>query len=292
MRPLQPMAEIPQVLEGLSEVAGEYDALICDVWGVLHDGRSAHIDAIDALRRFRNARGPVVLLSNAPRPVAVLEKQFAHFGVPADCYDAIVTSGVATRAALAERAKGSELPIWHIGPERDRGVFEGLPITCVGLEEAEVVLCTGLFDDDTESPEDYREQLEAAKARGLVLLCANPDIVVQRGGKLIWCAGAVAREYEQLGGRAIYYGKPHSPIYRMTLAAAQRAVGQRVSRPLAAGDGLETDIAGANRAGIDALFIADGIHGEHTPEFAADKLQLFFAAYGVSARAVMRKLVW
>jgi HAD superfamily hydrolase (TIGR01459 family) len=286
------MPSPPLILNGLSAVAGDYDALICDVWGVLHDGKSARPDAVGALRRFRAQRGPVILLSNAPRPVSVLEEQFVKFGVPADCYDAIVTSGVATREALAARVHGEPLNIFHIGPERDRGVFKGLPIECVDLQHASVVLCTGLFDDDFETPDDYRSRLADMKARSLTLLCANPDIVVQRGGKLIFCAGAIARAYEQIGGTCIYYGKPHPAIYHTTLDAARKAAGRDVKRPLAVGDGLETDIAGANRAGLDAVFVADGIHGEQIPALTPQALQRLFADHHVTARAAMRALVW
>lgn len=286
------MTNLPQILTGLSEIAGNYDALVCDVWGVLHNGHTAHAGAIDALRRFRSVYGPVVLLSNAPRPVSVLEQQFAHFGVPTDCYDAIVTSGVATREALAARVEDGPLRIFHIGPERDRGVFEGLAIECVSLEQAAIVLCTGLLDDDTETPADYRDCLAAMRARGLTLLCANPDIVVQRGGKLVYCAGAIARAYDAMGGRSLYYGKPHAPIYDTTLAAAREAAGHAVSRPLAVGDGIETDIAGANGVGLDAVFIADGIHGEQIPALTPEAMQQFFEAHRVAARAVLRTLVW
>jgi HAD superfamily hydrolase (TIGR01459 family) len=286
------MANPPQILNGLHEIAGDYDALICDVWGVLHDGNHARSAACDALKRFRGAHGPVVLLSNAPRPVSVLEEQFMRFGVPLDCYDAIVTSGVAAREDLALRADGRRLPILHIGPERDRGIFEGLPIDCVDAERAEVVLCTGPYNDDTETPDDYRESLTDLKRRGLILLCANPDIVVQRGGRLIYCAGAIARLYEEIGGKVVYYGKPHAAIYEPTLAAARKAVARAIGRPLAVGDGLETDIGGANGVGIDALFIADGIHGEQIPVLTPYAMAVFFEKNRVHARAAMRTLVW
>ncbi|MGD0142416.1 MAG: TIGR01459 family HAD-type hydrolase [Rhizomicrobium sp.] len=286
------MVALPLLIGGLGEIAPRYDALICDVWGVLHDGHHAHAGAIEALRRFRGTYGPVVLLSNAPRPVAVLEEQFARFGVPADCYDAIVTSGVATRDALAVRANNRRLAILHIGPERDRGVFEGLPIDCVDAPQASVILCTGLYDDDSETPADYSEMLEELKRRGLTLLCANPDIVVQRGGKLVYCAGAIARAYEKMGGPVVYYGKPYKPIYTTTLTAAREAAKRDIARPLAIGDGLETDIKGANVAGLDALFVADGIHGEDISKFSAEALAALFAKSGVTAQAAMRALVW
>jgi HAD superfamily hydrolase (TIGR01459 family) len=286
------MTNLPHILSGLSDIADEYDALICDVWGVLHDGNSSHPGAVDALKRFRTRHGPVVLLSNAPRPVSVLEAQFAQIGVPADCYDAIVTSGVVTRAALAVRSHGEMLRILHIGPERDRGVFEGLPIACVGLEQASVVLCTGPYNDDVETPDDYRDLLADMKARELTLLCANPDIVVQRGGRLVYCAGAIARAYDEMGGETIYYGKPYPPIYATTLAAARKAAGRELKRPLAAGDGLETDMTGANRLGLDALFIADGVHGEQIPALTPGAMKHFFDDHHVTVRAVLRTLVW
>jgi HAD superfamily hydrolase (TIGR01459 family) len=286
------MTNFPRILTGLSEIAGDYDALICDVWGVVHDGHSPRIAAVDALRRFRETRGPVVLLSNAPRPVVDVETQFVRLGVALDCYDAIVTSGEAARKDLAVRAREKMLPILHIGPERDRGIFEGLAIECVDAGRAAVVLCTGLTDDDAESPADYRELLKTLRKRNLTFLCANPDIVVQRGGRLVYCAGALARAYEMIGGMCIYYGKPFAPVYGTALAALKQAAGHDVARPLAVGDGIVTDIAGANGMGIDAVFIADGVHGEEIAELAPEAMKDFFDAHRVAARAAMRGLVW
>jgi HAD superfamily hydrolase (TIGR01459 family) len=282
----------PRILTSLSEIASEYDALICDAWGVLHNGQEPRLEAAQALSHFRRAHGPVVLLSNAPRPVADIEAQFTRIGVPLDCYDAIVTSGVATRDELARRASGKKLAMLHIGPERDRGVFEGLNIECVEVAQSELVLCTGLWDDDTETPDNYAELLANLRARDLTMLCANPDIVVQRGGALIYCAGAIAKAYEELGGDVVYYGKPHRPIYDMTLATAQRIAGRAIERPLAIGDGMDTDIKGANRAGIDALFIADGVHAAQMGKLTAEGAAQLFAVPGVHAVAAMHKLVW
>lgn len=282
----------PSIVPGLSAIAPEYDALVCDVWGVLHNGRQARAPAVDALQRFRKTRGPVVLLSNAPRPASAVVQQFAHFGIPSDCYDAIVTSGGAAHEDLKRRAEGGRLAILHIGPERDRGVFEGLPVDCVDAAHASVVLCTGLYDDDHETPDDYRETLADLLRHGLTLLCANPDIVVQRGTTLLYCAGAIARVYEDMGGKVVYYGKPHLPVYEMSLARAREAAGHEIARPLAIGDGLNTDIRGANRAGMDALFIADGVHGEELGAVTPENLARLFAKAGVSARAAMQALVW
>ncbi len=280
------------IIPGLSAIAPDYDALICDVWGVLHNGRAARAPAVDALQRFRKTRGPVVLLSNAPRPVSAVIEQFARFGVPPDCYDAIVTSGAAAHEDLKRRVAGERLALLHIGPERDRGVFEGLPIDCVDAARAKVVLCTGLYDDDHETPDDYRETLASLLQRGLTMLCANPDIVVQRGTTLVYCAGAIARVYEEMGGQVVYYGKPHLPVYEMSLARARAAAARDISRALAIGDGLGTDIRGANRAGMDALFIADGVHGEELGALTPENLARIFAKAGVWARAAMQALVW
>jgi len=275
---------LPQLLTGLSEIAHDYDALVCDVWGVLHNGSVAMPDACAALKRFRETQGRVVLLSNAPRPKRDVEAMFARLGVALDCYDEIVTSGIATRADLERRRPRR---MFHLGPERDRGIFEGLDIELTGIADAEIVLNSGLFDDDVETPEDYRDRLAQMKARGLLMLCANPDWVVQRGGRLIHCAGALADAYEKLGGAVVYYGKPMPAIYDFVRAAAPRA-----RRMLAIGDGLHTDIKGANAVGLDALFIADGIHGEEVAEMTQGYMAALFAKAGVTARAAMRSLLW
>jgi HAD superfamily hydrolase (TIGR01459 family) len=283
---------LPAILGGLGEVADDYDAVLCDVWGVVHDGRIAHGPAIEALQRFRARRGPVILLSNAPRPAADVEEQFARLRIPPDSYDSILTSGMLAREDLRRRAIGKPLQMLHIGPERDSGIFAGLPIRCVTADEAEIVLCTGLVNDDAETPEDYRAMLSSLKDRGLTLLCANPDIVVQRGGKLVWCAGALARLYTELGGNSVYYGKPHPPIYAEALTIVRAAAKCTRPRVLVLGDGLETDIRGANLAGIDAVFIADGIHGEDVREMTVPAIAALCGQAGVTARAAMRKLVW
>ncbi len=278
---------LPQILTGLSEIASDYDGLICDVWGVLHNGHAAHAGAVEALHRFRAAHGTVILLSNAPRPARDVEEMFRRFGVPLDCYDAIVTSGIATRADLAARCERGRLRMFHLGPARDSGIFEGLDIALSDIAGAEIVLNSGLFDDDSETPHDYADRLAQMKARGLLMLCANPDWVVQRGGKLIYCAGALADAYEKLGGAVIYYGKPMAPIYDLVRAGAGG-----VRRFLAIGDGLHTDVKGANGVGIDALFIADGIHGEDIAAVTPDAIGTLFAKAGVHARAAMGALVW
>jgi len=293
-----------RLLNGLSDIAGQYDALICDVWGVVHDGHHAHAPACDALRRFRQEHGPVVLLTNAPRVPAAVREQFAGIGVPEDCYDSIVSSGGAARAELARRARASaqlgaavarkeSLRLYYIGTDRDVSIFEGLDVTLTGLEEAEAVLCTGLRDDDSEAPADYGPELARIAARGLPMLCANPDLVVHRGVRLYWCAGALARDYAALGGPVIYYGKPHGPVYDMARAeVAALRKGVLAKRPLAIGDGMPTDIKGANAQGLDALFIADGIHGEEIEPYTEAHLTALLAKNGLVATAALRSLKW
>jgi HAD superfamily hydrolase (TIGR01459 family) len=280
----------PPILSGLSEIAAHYDAVLCDVWGVLHNGRDAFLPAADAMRRFRAERGPVILLSNAPRLSEGVETQFDRVGLPRDFYDGIVTSGLAARAELLRRTQGGRtLPLFYLGPPRDNPLFQGLNIRLVRAEVAEVVLCTGFYDDETETPDDYRRLLEGFKARGLPFLCANPDLIVQRGDKLIYCAGAIARLYESMGGETVYYGKPYPAVFEAALAEARAHGG--ANRPLVIGDGIETDILGANRLKLDALFIAGGIHGRQI-EGHPEALAQLFGKSGVSARAAMTALVW
>jgi HAD superfamily hydrolase (TIGR01459 family) len=281
------MNAAPQLLTGFRDIAPDYDGLICDIWGVLHNGATAFAAACDALKHFRAEHGRVVLLTNAPRPAKDLEEQLRRFGVPPDCFDAIVTSGAAARDDLSRRAVNGRLAMLHLGPERDRNIFAGLDLDVSDIAHAQIVLCTGLYNDDTETPDDYRAMLKDMQARGLVMLCANPDLVVQRGGKLVFCAGALAQAYEKIGGSVVYYGKPHRPIYDAVLSELSDA-----RRLLAIGDGLNTDIKGANAMGIDALFIADGIHGEDVAEFTARHMAELFSEAGVHARAAMRALVW
>lgn len=281
------MIASPRLISGLSAIAADYDALICDVWGVLHDGVRAYPAAVEALTRFRQSRGPVVLLSNAPRPSDGVATILRQMGVPDDAYDAIVTSGGAAREDLIARAHGASLRLMHIGPDRDEPLFEGLDVSLVGPDEADVVLCTGLFDDDVETPDDYADTLAKLKARDLTMICANPDIMVPRGGVLIHCAGGIARAYQKIGGNVVYYGKPHPAIYATALAAAAGP-----ARVLIAGDALETDMAGANAMGLDALFVAHGLHKDALPDLTDEGLAALFAEHGLGARAAVDVLKW
>ena len=249
----------PRIPIGLGAVSEPYDATLCDIWGVIHNGRDSFADACAALQRFQRERGPVVLISNSPRPSPDVIAQMQALGVPDDAWSALVTSGDVTRTLLAARAPG---PAWAIGPARDASLYEGLGLHFTGPEAAAFISCTGPVDDDVETPEDYREALSIAARRNLPMICANPDRMVQRGDKLIYCGGALADLYETLGGAVVMAGKPHAPIYDAALMAAERLAGRAIprGRVLCIGDGLSTDILGANRQGLDVLFIAGGVH--------------------------------
>ena len=245
----------PRIIDGLSEIASGYDALLCDAWGVIHDGRQLLGDAAGALTAWRRERGPVVVITNAPRLSDVIPGQLDRLGLPREAYDAVVTSGDATRAAVEAR---SSLPFFRLGPAKDDGLFDALETDFVPIEAAGAILCTGLMDDLSETPDDYEPMLRGAAARGLPMVCANPDRVVRFGDRLMYCAGALADLYEEMGGEVIMAGKPHAPIYELALEAA-RAAGSDAARPLAIGDSVRTDLTGAARAGIDAVFVAGGV---------------------------------
>jgi HAD superfamily hydrolase (TIGR01459 family) len=250
-----------QILDRIDDIAPRYDAVFCDLWGVVHNGRTPYASAVAALQRLRASGKAVILITNVPKPRWSIPPQLDRMGVPRDAWDVIVTSGDAIRAELAARAPG---PMFKIGPgDYDKPRWEGLGLDEAPLEHARFIGISGLNRDD-ETPADYTDILREAKARDLELLCANPDIVVQFGDKLIWCAGAVARDYEAMGGRVVMAGKPYPPIYDLAFkelaAIAQRPIVK--TRILAIGDGLPTDIAGANAQGLDCVFIASGMHGE------------------------------
>jgi HAD superfamily hydrolase (TIGR01459 family) len=248
------------LVEGLSRLAPRYDLILCDVWGVLHNGLVAFAPASEALTRFRAGGGFVVLVSNAPRPGAGVAVQLDRVGVPRTAFDAIVTSGDLTRAAVIERAGQA---VHYLGPRRDLSIFSGLDVAFSEAEAADYVVCTGFRDDETETVEDYRGSLERMRARNLLMICANPDLVVERGDRLIPCAGALAMAYEEIGGRVFYAGKPHRPVYDAAVAMGATLRGGEpmpLQRVLAIGDALRTDIAGAAAFGIDSLLVARGIH--------------------------------
>lgn len=274
-------------------IAENYDVALCDVWGVLHNGLTAHEGAVDALRRFRARGGTVVLVSNAPRPSGWVAVSLDEKTVPRDAWDAIVTSGDVARHMMAERELWSA---YHIGPARDLPLLGDERISRVGIDAAPIVAVTGLFDEDTEKPEDYDERLAELKARGLAMICANPDVVVMVGERQLWCAGAIADRYAAIGGETHYAGKPYPAIYEaaLGLAGAIRGRDTPLERVIAIGDAVRTDLAGATAAGIDCVFIADGIHGDELGRASPDpeKLAALFKTHGYQPVAVMPRLVW
>jgi HAD superfamily hydrolase (TIGR01459 family) len=257
-----------QIIQNLADIAADYDAVFCDLWGCLHNGAQPFPAAVAALQGFRARGGRVILLTNAPRPKVDVMAHIGSMGVPRDAWDEIVTSGQAAQNAMLVGAVGQR--IHHIGAEKDLHFFTefgdkaslaaSAAITRVSLDQAEGIICTGLADDSTQTPDDYRAQLLRAKIMGLPMLCANPDITVHVAGKLLYCAGALAKAYEDMGGTALYFGKPHPPIY--DLARAKLAdMGADDPRILCIGDGIATDVAGAMGEGMDCLYITSGVDG-------------------------------
>jgi len=285
----------PRLIAGLSEVASRYDALFCDVWGVVHNGRESFPAACEALLRFKAAGKLVLLLSNAPRPSTAVYGQLRQLGVPDAAWSGFVTSGDATRRELTARAPG---PAWAVGPARDAALYEGLGLDFAETpHEAAFVSCTGPFDDDEDTPEDYRERFEACVARGLEMVCANPDRVVRRGDKMIYCAGALADLYTAMGGVVIMAGKPYPPIYACAYEAVAGLAGREVARErlLMIGDGPATDVKGANAEGIDCLFVAEGIESEAVMGggmLDAERVGAFLGAQGLHTTYALPSLRW
>ncbi|MDG1352211.1 MAG: TIGR01459 family HAD-type hydrolase [Sulfitobacter sp.] len=258
-----------RIITALSEISQAYDALFVDLWGCVHNGVKAIPSAVAALQDYRKTGGKVVLVTNSPRPRAGVEKQLEHFGVPRDAYDAIATSGDSARSAMYRGAVGTQ--VWHYGPVTDSRFFDPLDILenpvvidRVPLDAATGIVCTGPFDAQAE-PDMWRPELEVALARGLKLLCANPDIVVDRGEVREWCAGAVAKLYTEMGGESLYFGKPHAPIYDLARRRLHK-LGNTIpdSAILVIGDGILTDVKGGIDEGIDSLFISGGLAAAET----------------------------
>jgi HAD superfamily hydrolase (TIGR01459 family) len=249
------------ILSGARGLSVRYPVWLCDIWGVLHDGVVAFAPAVEALTQFRRAGGLVILITNAPRPFGDVARQIEGLEIGTAAYDAIVTSGDVTRDLIAAYA-GKRL--LHIGADKDRSIFARLDVRLVPAGHAEAVVCTGLVDDTHETPAAYATQLAELRTRDLPMICANPDVVIMRGADLCYCAGALGEAYEKLGGTVAYAGKPHAPIYQAALARAEAIRGYPVEarQVLAIGDGMNTDILGAHRYGLDMLYVASGIHLE------------------------------
>ena len=251
-----------KIIQSLSQIGADYDVLFCDLWGCLHNGKQPYPAAVAALQAFRAGGGKVVLMTNAPRPNQFVIAQLDRMGVPRDAWDIVVSSGDAAQEAMFAGAVGRK--VWHIGTEKDDGFFDDIPgefadappIHRVSLEEAEGIVATGPFDELTETPGDYHDRLMAARDRGLPMLCANPDVIVDMGETRIYCAGALAEYYEGLGGQSLYFGKPHPPIYDRARRLLDLGPDARI---LAIGDGVFTDVKGALDQGIDALFVTGGL---------------------------------
>lgn len=254
-----------QIAENLAEVSDRYDAVFCDIWGCLHDGITAIPEAVEALRAFRAIGKKVVLLTNAPRSRFEVAKQLEHqFDVPDDCWDTIATSGDSARAAMFRGAVGNK--VWFVGIDGDRGFFDPIKVVenpvnieRVPLDEATGIACLGPFDPKAD-PDVNRPEFLYAKQKGLKLLCANPDIVVDRGDVREWCAGALAALYTEMGGESLYFGKPHPPVYDLARRRLEELGGTVPdSRILCIGDGIATDIKGALGEDIDSLFVTGGL---------------------------------
>ncbi len=299
---LSSLAETPALPSGLADLAMHYDVLLCDLWGVVHNGRHAFGPAVEALRRFRAGGGTVVLITNAPRPRAPVLEQMTGLGVKREAFDRIVTSGDVTISAIVERGDAA---LHHIGPSRDLVLFEavrdisGRMPQLTDIDRADYVVVSGLFDDASETPAHYSTALATMRRRNLPMICANPDIVVHVGDKLIYCGGALAEAYGAIGGETILAGKPYAPIYEAALreAAAHRGGPIDRGRVLAIGDGIKTDVAGAARQGLDMLFITSGIHREELHpdgDGVMDRLAYAARLAGVAhpLRAAMPHLVW
>jgi len=273
----------------MQDLSERYPVWLCDVWGVIHDGVTSFGKALDALTRHRRNRGLVILLTNAPRPREDVIRQLAGLGVASPAYDLVITSGDVTRS-LVNRHTGGKL--YHLGPERDLGLLRGLPVDLASLDDAQAVLCTGLFDDTNETPEDYVQQLAAMREHDLEMICANPDRQVRRGDRLVFCAGAIAERYAVMGGRVAMAGKPFPPMYELALSEAARLLGYPPAKAqiLAIGDGPETDIAGAAAFGIDIVLIAHGVSRGHAPQDLAQAVNAQFP----DARIIrtLPELIW
>jgi HAD superfamily hydrolase (TIGR01459 family) len=242
----------------MKNLSADYPVWLCDIWGVVHNGITCYEAAAHALSQHRKQGGIVILVTNAPRTAKDVVLQLAHIGVPPQSYDRVVTSGDVTQTLVNDHAGGK---VYHLGPARDRSVLEGQTVERVALDKAHAVLCTGLAHDDVETPADYVDLLARMKELKLPMICANPDKMVRKGSRLLYCAGALAEKYAEIGGRVLMAGKPYEPIYSLALHKAGAIAGREFERSkvLAIGDGPETDIKGAADNGLDVVLVADGV---------------------------------
>ncbi|MFM7084464.1 MAG: TIGR01459 family HAD-type hydrolase [Hyphomicrobium sp.] len=286
-------SQIP-IVASLKSLINKRSALLVDIWGVMHNGVRPFLAAAEACACFRNSGGTVLLLSNSPRPTPSVLRQLEAVGVPSSAFDSVLTSGDTALLLIEKSAKRGQ-KLAHIGPERDLGLFSGIHEKLVPLKAAHTVVCSGLFDDETEGPENYTEMLSELASRRVPMICANPDIMVERGGRIIYCAGAVAKAYEAHGGVVDYVGKPYLPIYKLAferLAKLRNIKEIPSSEVLAIGDGVGTDIEGAHVAGIDAVFIASGLHADARRGLDRELLEKLFSKSPNRPIAAMQELKW
>lgn len=280
-----------QHIGALNEISDRYNTILSDIWGVVHNGEAPFPQAVEALAEARRRGKVVVLITNAPRPRAGVIAQLASLGVDPNSWDRIVTSGDVTR----ELIRSGPRRVFHLGPDRDLDIYDGLDVELSEEFEADCVVCTGFFNDETETPEDYADMLSRFRSRDLPFICANPDIVVERGERLIWCAGALARDYGLLGGRSLVAGKPFRPIYELAMREMSEVLGReaQVSETVAIGDGMLTDVKGAADYGFDVLYVSGGIHAREygdTERPDAERLSAYLASHGRRPVATLHRL--
>lgn len=274
----------------MQDLSRRYPIWFCDIWGVIHNGHVPFEETVSTLARHRSGGGKVILVSNSPRSEKGVERQLLEIGVRPDSHDAIVTSGDVTQTLMLEQGGGK---LFHLGPQRDVSLFEGLPVERVPLEQASAVICTGLFHDDRETPEDYRGILADIRARNLLMICANPDKLVRKGNRLQFCAGALAEAYAALGGSVAMAGKPYAPIYELAIRKAAALTGATVDagQVLAIGDGPETDILGAANQGYACVYVSGGVR-DHAEDMAAELAHIHAAVPHAQVLAAETALRW
>jgi len=288
----QPKQTIKQI-SGLQAIAEQYDALLCDVWGVVHNGIAIYEGVAECLQQWRAQRGPVLLLTNAPRPAQAVQARLDRLGMPPNTYDAILSSGDATYEMLKQRAAQGQVCHFAGAMQKDEMLLQGIDLQFAPVEQADFVLLTGLMDDRAETPADYQQAIDKWRQRGLPVICANPDRVVELGGQILYCAGAIAEIYEQQGGEVIWVGKPYPPIYQTALGRLADLSGLDKPRVLAAGDGYTTDILGANKAGLDVIFVTGGLAASElgrTP--TAQTIAQFLQSHNAHATYFTQSLIW
>jgi len=277
----------------LSELIDRYDGLLCDIWGVLHNGEAAFGDAVDALCKTRASGRVVILITNAPRLSRDIYPQLARLGIPTEAFDSIITSGDVIAQLIA---KQPDAPLFHFGPERDQSVLEGLRNPIVDHPDAKLCLLTGPLDDTIETTDVYLSVLEQMRENAVEMICANPDLVVRSGNRMVICAGSIAQRYAQLSGKVSFAGKPEPTIYDEALRRAAALTGRDIpkSRLLAIGDGLATDITGAADNGFDAYFVAGGIHAREFGKLNAQEAvnRIRTKCLGINLVGVGDQLSW